>query len=227
MKFDSKNRQIRSFVLRSGKMTSGQKKALHDFWPKYTLEPKGEFDFENIFKNQNPTWLDIGFGNGESILHASKQYPEVNILGIEVHLPGIGHLLMEAERNKHDNIRIIRDDAVDVLNSHILDESLQAIHIYFPDPWHKKRHHKRRLVNVEFIQLIINKLSIEGRLHIATDWQEYALNIQQLLSNFPRLHNVIDYNGFSKKPDWRPETKFERRGKKLQHDSYDLILIKK
>ena len=227
MDFDTKKRQIRSFVLRGGKMTTGQKKALEALWPDYGIEDKQPLDFTRLFGNDNPVWLDIGFGNGESTAHAASNYPDVNVLGVEVHLPGIGHLLIRMRDQDLHNIRIMRDDAVDVLETQIADASLAAVHVYFPDPWHKKRHHKRRLLNADFIQLVIKKLKPEGRLHIATDWEEYALEVQALLTQFDALENRVDDNGFSERPEWRPETKFERRGQRLQHNSYDLIMVKR
>src|SRR5690606_3512213 len=150
MKFLSDRGHIRSFVLRKGKMTSGQRLAVDKLMPRYALEPESTLDFPQVFGNDNPVWLDIGFGNGESIIHAAQRYPDVNFLGIEVHLPGVGRLLMAADEHDLNNIRIIRNDAVDIISEFIPDNSLQAIHIYFPDPWHKKRHHKRRLLQQPF-----------------------------------------------------------------------------
>ncbi|WP_395377164.1 tRNA (guanosine(46)-N7)-methyltransferase TrmB [Marinicella sp. W31] len=227
MDFDTNKRQIRSFVLRGGKMTTGQKKALDELWPVYGIEDKQSLAFPEIFGNENPVWLDIGFGNGESTAFAAAQHPDVNLLGIEVHLPGIGHLLIRMHEQDLNNVRIMRDDAVDVLQTQITDASLDAVHVYFPDPWHKKRHHKRRLLNADFISLVISKLKSGGRLHIATDWEEYALEVQALLIQFADLENTVSDNGFADRPAWRPETKFERRGQRLQHNSYDLILVKR
>ena len=207
-------------------MTVGQKKAVEQWLSVYGLEPKEPLDFAAVFGNDNPVWLDIGFGNGESIIHAAKKYPEINFLGIEVHLPGVGHLLMGIEEHGLENVRIIRNDAVDMLKLYIKDESLAAIHVYFPDPWHKKRHHKRRLVNQEFLDLIQNKLQTGGRFHYASDWKPYAIEVQELLSHNPWLSNVATDGGFSPRPEWRPVTKFERRGQRLNHGTYDLILHK-
>ncbi len=227
MQFDSKERQIRSFVLRKGKMTTGQRKAVELLMPKFAIDPVPEkLDFYAIFGNNNPVWLDIGFGNGESIIHAAQRHPDVNFLGIEVHLPGIGHLLIESENLGLNNVRIIRNDAVDMLSKHTADQSLAAIHVYFPDPWHKKRHHKRRIINPDFLALAAQKLQTGGRLHYASDWQPYAEEVQALFAETPSFKNTQDNNAFAPRPEWRPVTKFERRGQKLEHNSYDLIMTK-
>ena len=226
MKFESTDRQIRSFVLRKGKMTTGQKKAVEELMPVFAFNPSSKIDFSELYGNNNPVWLDIGFGNGESIIHAAQKYPAINFLGIEVHLPGVGHLLMAIDELQLNNVRIIRNDAVDMLNLFIQDQSLSAIHIYFPDPWHKKRHHKRRLLNQDFLDLIKNKLTTGGRLHYASDWQPYALEVQALFAENAWLQNQQPDNGFAPRPEWRPVTKFERRGQRLEHGTYDLIMQK-
>lgn len=226
MKFETTDRQIRSFVLRKGKMTVGQKKAVEELMPVFAFDPKSTIDFKQLFGNENPVWLDIGFGNGESIIHAAQMYPDINFLGIEVHLPGVGHLLMAIKEFGLTNVRIIRNDAVDMLNLYIADETLAAIHVYFPDPWHKKRHHKRRIMNQEFLDLIQTKLVTGGRLHYASDWEPYALEVQALLADQSWLKNHQQNNAFAKRPEWRPVTKFERRGQRLDHGTYDLITYK-
>jgi len=226
MKFESTDRQIRSFVLRKGKMTTGQKKAVDELMPLYAINPTEKIDFEQLFGNDHPVWLDIGFGNGESIIHAAQLHPEVNFLGIEVHLPGVGHLLMGIEALGLKNVRIIRNDAIDMMSLFMADASLDAIHVYFPDPWHKKRHHKRRIMNHDFLGLVKQKLKTGGRLHYASDWQPYALEVQQLFAETPWLINQQENNQFATRPEWRPITKFERRGQRLNHNTYDLIMIK-
>ncbi len=226
MKFESTDRQIRSFVLRKGKMTVGQRKAVEQLMPVYAFDPTDTIDFNSLFNNNNPVWLDIGFGNGESIIHAAKLNPEVNFLGIEVHLPGVGHLLMSIEELGLKNVRIIRNDAVDMMQLFMADDSLSAVHVYFPDPWHKKRHHKRRIMNQDFLDLVKKKLKAGGRLHYASDWQPYAVEVQELLAANPWLENQEADNGFAARPPWRPVTKFERRGIKLDHGTYDLIMKK-
>ena len=210
MKFEETGRQIRSFVLRKGKMTVGQKKAVDELMPLFAFDPTTVIDVEALFGNSNPVWLDIGFGNGESIIHAAQKHPEVNFLGIEVHLPGVGHLLMAIKEYNLKNVRIIRNDAVDMLSLFIKDDSLSAIHVYFPDPWHKKRHHKRRIMSQDFLDLIQAKLKKGGRLHYASDWEPYALEVQELLAENAWLKNQETGNGFAARPKWRPVTKCER-----------------
>ena len=226
MKFETTDRQIRSFVLRKGKMTTGQKKAVEELMPIFAFTPDAPIDFAALFGNDNPVWLDIGFGNGESIIHAAQKYPNVNFLGIEVHLPGVGHLLMAIDEFNLNNVRIIRNDAVDMLNLFIKDDSLAAVHIYFPDPWHKKRHHKRRIINQAFLDLIQTKLTHGGRLHYASDWEPYAIEVKELFAENTWLDNQQQDNGFAPRPEWRPVTKFERRGQRLEHGTYDLIMRK-
>ncbi len=208
-------------------MTTGQRKAVEQLMPQYEIDPLPDtLPLDLIFGNKNPVWMDIGFGNGESIIHAAQRYPDVNFLGIEVHLPGIGHLLIEAKRLNLTNIKIIRNDAVDILKKHITDESLAAVHVYFPDPWHKKRHHKRRIINADFVSLTAKKLKKNGRLHYASDWQPYAEEVRALFKDSLCFSNIEPNHAFAPRPDWRPITKFERRGQKLAHNSYDLIMIR-
>ncbi len=216
-------RKIRSFVLRAGKLTKGQQRAIEELLPQFLLDEKIKFNKAVVFSNQNPVCLDIGFGNGESLVHIARMHPEINFVGMEVHSPGVGHLLLQMEKYNLQNIRLYQHDGVEVLNDCFDDNSIDALHIYFPDPWHKKRHHKRRLIQAEFIQSIIPKLTNNSRLHIATDWQEYAEYIQEIMADFPHFKNVEQNNGFTARPDWRPITKFERRGINLGHDSYDLV----
>lgn len=215
--------KIKSFVMRAGKLTNGQKRAVEELLPLYKLDETDVFDAYAAFNNHNPVYLDIGFGNGESLIHIAKMYPEINFVGMEVHLPGVGHLLINMEKYNLQNIRIYQFDGVEVLKNCFTDNSIDAMHIYFPDPWHKKRHNKRRLIQVPFIQSILPKLKLNSRVHLATDWQEYALHMQEVFSEFTEFENIEKNNNFTKRPDWRPITKFERRGINLGHESYDLI----
>jgi len=215
--------KIRSFVMRAGKLTNGQKRALDELLPQFLLDETQTFSQQTAFENNNPLYLDIGFGNGESLIHIARMHPEISFIGMEVHAPGVGHLLLNIEKYRLTNIRIYQFDGVEVLKDCFAENTIDAIHIYFPDPWHKKRHHKRRLIQAEFIQLIAAKLKNQARLHIATDWQEYALYIQEVFAQFPQYQNIEKHNGFTQRPDWRPITKFERRGINLGHDSHDLV----
>jgi len=215
--------KIRSFVLRAGKLTNGQKRALEELLPDLLLDETQIFDRNKAFDNDNPVYLDIGFGNGESLIHIARMHPEINFIGMEVHAPGVGHLLLNIEKYQLTNIRLYQFDGVEVLKDCFTENSIDGIHIYFPDPWHKKRHHKRRLIQQPFIESIMPKLKHKARVHIATDWQEYALHIQEVFTHFPQFENIEKDNGFTKKPDWRPVTKFERRGMNLGHESYDLV----
>ena len=215
--------KIRSFVLRAGKLTNGQKRALEELLPDILLDETKVFDKNNAFGNDSPVYLDIGFGNGESLIHIARLHPELNFIGMEVHAPGVGHLLLNIEKYELTNIRIYQFDGVEVLKDCFNENSIDGIHIYFPDPWHKKRHHKRRLIQQPFIDSIIPKLKNKARVHIATDWEEYALHIQEVFSQFEPFENIEKDNGFTNKPDWRPITKFERRGMNLGHNSYDLV----
>jgi len=216
-------RKIRSFVMRTSKMTAGQKRALDELLPKFILDDTRQFNLKSVYNNNHPITLDLGFGNGESLIHIAKMYPETNFIGMEVHSPGVGHLLLQIEKYNLENIRIYQNDATEVLKDCFEENSIDAMHIYFPDPWHKKRHHKRRLIQNEFIKLIEPKLKDKARLHIATDWQPYAEHIQEVFSHHSQFHNIEANNAFTNRPDWRPITKFERRGINLGHDSYDLI----
>ncbi len=215
--------KIRSFVMRASKMTAGQKRALEELLPQFHLDEHSTFDASVAFGNDHPVYVDIGFGNGESLIHIAQMYPDINFVGMEVHSPGVGHLLLNIEKHNINNIRIYQYDGVEVLKNCFADDSLDAAHIYFPDPWHKKRHHKRRLVQQEFLQLLSKRLKNQAYVHIATDWKQYAEHIQDKFAGSPQFHNIEQNNGYTERPEWRPVTKFERRGIKLGHDSYDLI----
>ena len=217
-------RSIRSFVMRAGRTTMGQEKALQDLWPVFGLELKnGLIDYQHIFGRQADTVLEIGFGMGESLISMAKVAPELNFIGIEVHRPGVGRLLSRIAEEGLTNIRIYCDDAIEVLDKCIADGSLDTLQLFFPDPWHKKKHHKRRIVQPEFAQTIKRKLQISGCFHMATDWQNYAEHMMSIMEIAPGFVNKAGVKQFSAQPETRPVTKFQRRGEKLGHGVWDLI----
>ena len=221
-----KHRPIRSFVLRQGRLTVGQARALESGLPKFGVEyaPK-TINLTQIFgRTDSKKILEIGFGMGETTAHIAQNAPELDFLGAEVHTPGVGALLKLVEELALTNVRIIQHDVVEVLNNMIADASLDGVHIFFPDPWHKKRHHKRRLIQAEFVKLLCSKLKAGGYLHVATDWQEYAEWVLEIFQAEPLLKNTaIDY---AEKPAYRPLTKFENRGIKLGHGVWDLVFTR-
>jgi tRNA (guanine-N7-)-methyltransferase len=222
-----KHRAIKSFVLRQGRVTSAQQQALVNHWSTYGIDFSEQvLCFNKLFNNENDVIVEIGFGNGESLLQQAKNQPETNFIGIEVHGPGVGHLIHLANSENIHNIRIIRFDAVDVLKHQIADSSLQQLQLFFPDPWHKKRHHKRRIISPDFIQLVEKKLKPGGFFHMATDWQHYA---RQMLTEMDAASGFINTSGagnYSINQGLRCESKFERRGRKLGHGVWDLIYQK-
>lgn len=183
-------------------------------------------DLDTIFGRSAPRILEIGFGNGESLAEIAKNHPQNDYIGIEVHRPGVGHLLMKIEELGLTNLRTICTDAVEVLEKQIPDESLDALYLFFPDPWHKKRHHKRRQVQPEWAQLVRQKLKVGGRLHLATDWENYAEHMLEVMNGAEGFTNLSENNTYVPKPDYRPETKFERRGIRLGHGVWDLLFQK-
>ncbi len=218
------HRRIRSFVRREGRLTAGQARALAELWPRFGLEPgESEVDFTQVFGRTAPIILEIGFGNGESLATIAEAHPQNNYLGIEVHRPGVGSLLLRLEEQQVENVRAISHDAVEVIQKNIPDDSLDAVYLFFPDPWPKKKHHKRRLVQPAFAQQLRRKLRIGGHFHMATDWQEYAEHMMAVMSDADGFSNVGGEGNYSPKPDYRPETKFERRGLKRGHGVWDLV----
>jgi tRNA (guanine-N7-)-methyltransferase len=217
-------RTVRSFVRRQGRLTSGQEKALENNWPVYGIEYSPEkLDLYTLFGRNAETILEIGFGNGDSLLRMARQHPENNFIGIEVHRPGIGHLLQNIEQAEVTNIRVLCHDAIDVLKHQIPDRSLDRLQLFFPDPWHKTRHHKRRIVQPEFCLLVAQKLKSGGIFHLATDWQNYAEHMLHVLNACTAFHNLSPENNFVPRPDERPLTKFEQRGHRLGHGVWDLL----
>ncbi|HTA65683.1 MAG TPA: tRNA (guanosine(46)-N7)-methyltransferase TrmB [Xanthomonadaceae bacterium] len=217
-------RQIRSFVLREGRLTPSQERAMRELWPKYGVDYAGEpRALHTLFGRVAPCVLEIGFGNGDALLHAAIADPLRNYIGIEVHAPGVGRALAGSEHAHLHNVRIYRHDALEVLRNEIAVGELDEVRIYFPDPWHKKRHHKRRLVNAETCALIADRLRSGGLLHLATDWQPYAEQMWDVLDAQPALRNRAGARGAVPRPEWRPLTRFEHRGIKLGHGVFDLL----
>lgn len=217
-------RRIRSFVLRQGRFTEAQQRAFDDQWPRFGLDYQGTpRDFAAAFGRNAPRIVEIGFGNGEALRFSAALDPARNHIGIEVHAPGVGRLLNALASDDAGNVRLYHHDAVEVLENEIADASLDEIRIYFPDPWHKKRHGKRRLVNPEFAALLVRKLAPTGRLHLATDWPDYAEQMWDVLDATPGLANRAGTRGQLPRPAWRPQTHFETRGQRLGHPVFDLI----
>ncbi len=218
-------RTIRSFVLRTGRMGSGQIRALQDLGPRFVLPFQAQApDWPAVFGRDAPRVLEIGFGMGQATAQIAAARPDLDFIGVEVHEPGVGALLREIGEMGLTNLRIVQHDAVDVLRHMIAPRTLAGVHIYFPDPWHKKRHNKRRLIQPPLVDLLASRLAPGGWLHCATDWEDYAHQILQVLSDCPALKNSVE--GFAPKPDLRPLTKFEARGLRLGHGVWDLMFHK-
>lgn len=218
-------RRVRSFVRREGRMTTSQERALEQLWPIFGVEPTAvTADLNALFTQAGPVYLEVGFGMGDSLLAMAQRYPERNYLGIEVHRPGVGRLLNLISQYEVKNLRVMTTDAVEVLSKYIADCSLDGFYLFFPDPWPKKRHHKRRILQPQFAQLITRKLKVGGIFHMATDWEHYAHWSMEILKNTPGLINTALDGGFAPDQGDRPPTKFERRGVKLGHGVWDLIL---
>ena len=223
-----RERSIRSFVLRQGRTTEAQKRAFTDHWPRLGLDYTGQLvNFDAAFGRQAPRVLEIGFGNGEQVEFAAANEPDRDFIGIEVHGPGVGRLLNALSTAGIGNVRIYQHDAVEVLHHEIANASLDEVRIYFPDPWHKKRHHKRRLVQPPLVSLVCDKLKAGGRLHLATDWENYAEQMFDVLDAEPRLVNVAGARSSLPRPQWRRQTHFETRGLKLGHGVWDLVYQKR
>lgn len=220
------HRPIRSFVLRQGRLSPAQARALDALLPRFGVDyAPNALDFERTFGRRAPVVLEIGFGMGETTAAIAQTHPQVDFLGVEVHAPGVGALLREVEARALTNVRIVRHDAVEVVAQMIPPDSLAGVHVYFPDPWPKKRHHKRRLLQRPFAELLASRLAPGGYFHVATDWQEYAEQILATLGAVRDLENP--HPGFAARPDDRPETKFENRGRRLGHGSWDTIFRKR
>ncbi len=215
-------RAIRSYVVRAGRMGTGQQRALAELAPRWVLPAQDRLlDFDAAFGRVAPRIVEIGFGMGDATAQIALARPDCDFLGIEVHPPGVGALLQRIEERGLANLRIVQHDAVEVLERMVAPGSLAGVHVFFPDPWHKKRHHKRRLIQPAFVALLASRLAHGGYLHCATDWQPYAEQMLEVLGAEPALRNRCD--GYAPRPDYRPLTKFENRGLKLGHGVWDLV----
>ena len=217
-------RKIQSFVRRSGRISKAQSIGLNELWHDYGVDlTEKKLDFNKLFLSKNNVTLEVGFGNGDSLLEMAIDQPNQNFLGVEVYEAGVGRLINEANKNKLSNLKIIKDDAVEVLTNNILDNSISHFQLFFPDPWHKKKHHKRRIVQISFLDLLSKKLKKDGIVHIATDWENYAEHIMELLESHSHFKNCAGDHMYSLRPKNRPLTKFENRGQKLGHGVWDII----
>jgi tRNA (guanine-N7-)-methyltransferase len=226
MLYDPTEHRIRSFVTRAGRLSTAQARAFEEQGPKFLVPyAKAPLDFEQAFGRTAPVVLEIGFGMGDTTAHIARAMPDKDFLGVEVHTPGVGSLLKQIGEQGIGNLRLVQHDAFEVLNHMIPDQSLAGFHIFFPDPWHKARHNKRRLIQPPFVKLLCDKLAPGGYIHCATDWEDYAVQMLEVLGNEPALQNTAE--GYAEKPSYRPLTKFENRGLKLGHGVWDLVFTKK
>ena len=220
-------RAIKSFVLRQGRLTNAQQNALENHWQDYGIDFSEQLlDYPALFGNDHEIIVEIGFGDGDSLLQQAINQPQYNFIGIEVHGPGVGHLIHNANAQNIHNIKVIRHDAIDVLTQQIADDSIQQLQLFFPDPWHKKRHHKRRIIKQSFIELIQKKIRTGGFFHMATDWQHYAEHMLAEMDQAGAFRNIAGTGNYSENKGTRCETKFERRGIRLGHGVWDLIYQK-
>lgn len=221
---------VRSYVRREGRLTPSQKRALEELWPTYGLDfADRALDLDVVFgrERRGKRVLEIGFGNGELLAQLAQTRPLDDFLGIEVHRPGVGHLLQRLEKEALSNVRIISHDAVEVMQAQLLPESLDQVLLFFPDPWPKKRHHKRRIVKPDFVRLVATRLRPGGLFHLATDWQNYAEQMLEVIDSCGDFENTAGAGAYSERPATRPETKFERRGLRLGHGVWDLLYRKR
>ncbi|MCS6786696.1 MAG: tRNA (guanosine(46)-N7)-methyltransferase TrmB [Thiobacillaceae bacterium] len=215
-------RPIRSYVLRAGRLGPGQARALTELGPRFLIPYRPEpLDLDAAFGRIAPKVLEIGFGMGETTARIAAEHPDTDYLGVEVHTPGVGALLKRIGELGLSNVRIVQYDAVEVLRHMLPPDSLDGVHVYFPDPWPKKRHHKRRLIQPDFVRLLASRMKPGAYLHLATDWEDYARQMLAVLSAEPMLTNTVE--GYAPRPAWRPLTKFEQRGLRLGHGVWDLL----
>ena len=222
-----RKKPIRSYVIRSGRMTDGQKSAYDHHWQTYGLDlAERPLDFAEEFGRTAPLILEIGFGMGDSLVQMCAEHPDTDFIGIEVHPPGVGRIMNNAANDDLHNLRVFLADAKDVLNESIADQAISRIQVYFPDPWHKKKHNKRRLLQADFMRQLTTKLCAGGLLHMATDWESYAEQMLQVATAEPLLKNLSETGDYVPRPGWRPATKFEQRGERLGHGTWDLLFKK-
>ena len=225
MLYDPTDRRIRSFVTRAGRLSTAQARALDQLAPQYCLPyQKSLLDIDRAFSRSAPTILEIGTGMGETTAHIAALIPEKNFIGVEVHTPGIGSLLKLIGERSLSNLRLIQHDAFEVVTHMLAPASLAGVHVFFPDPWHKARHNKRRLIQGPFVQLLASRIASGGYLHCATDWEDYAIQMLDVLSAEPMLKNTAE--AYAPRPHYRPVTKFENRGLKLGHGVWDLVFTR-
>jgi tRNA (guanine-N7-)-methyltransferase len=217
-------RRIRSFVLREGRMTSAQQRAFDEHWARYGLDYRGEVrDLAEAFGRHAPRVLEIGFGNGEALAWASENDRERDFIGVEVHSPGVGRVMNALAERDATNVRVYKHDAVEVLENEIAPGTLAEVRVWFPDPWHKKKHNKRRLIQPDFVQLLATRMAPDGLLHLATDWEPYAEHMREVMEAAPAWRNRVGPGLAAEKPAWRIETHFERRGTRLGHGVWDFL----
>jgi len=224
LNIDKTQRRVRSYVLRQGRLTSGQAHALDNYWEKYGIDfSRAKLDLDACFGRCAPKILDVGVGMGDTSIALALAHPENDYLAVEVHQPGVGSLIRMAQAENINNLRVIYHDVIETLTYQLPDACLDQVYIFFPDPWPKKRHHKRRLISQDFLSMLIPKLKSHGRIFIATDWQDLAEHVLNVCDNHPTLINLAGNGKSSPRPNWRPLTKFEQRGKRLQHGVWDFI----
>ncbi len=226
----SPRKSIRSYVVRGGRMTRGQQQAINELFPVYGLDMADncpdKVDIPAVFGRHAQTVLEIGFGDGEVLVQLARENPDKNHIGVEVYRPGVGHFLLQLHKYQLENVRVLMGDAVDSLNDAFPDQSFDQINLFFPDPWPKKKHHKRRILQPGFVDCVIAKLKPGGVFHFATDWEDYASEALRKLECYPTLINKSGSGNYTSPPTGRPETKFERRGKQLGHGVWDVVMIR-
>lgn len=219
-------REVRSFVRREGRYTPAQRQAVETLWPAFGLEKSQLTDLDQVFHRKAPRYLEIGCGIGDALIALAANNPDNDYLGIEVYSPGLGTILQRIRQQQLTNVRVLSDDAMDCLRDALPDNSLDGVLVFFPDPWPKKRHHKRRLIQPESLSLMAKKLKRQGRLFIATDWQDYADHILSVADQHPELINAAGPGHYAPRPDWRPVTRYEKRALRLGHVVRDVVLIR-